>query len=98
MNASFVRVHTPTCSCSFSLVLMILNSLLTTDVWLKSRESVGTGEKEVDDRPARLYKVRDDALLRAAAMDLSPGESRGEALLMREEDTGNLGESPKTFR
>lgn len=77
---------------------MILNSLLTTEVWLKSRESVGTAEKEVDGRPTRLYKARDDALVRAAAMDLSPGEIRGEALLMREEDAGNLGESPKTLR
>lgn len=88
-----------TCSCSFSLVLMTLNSLLTAVVWVKSRESVGTAEKEVADRPTRRYKVRDDAPLRAAPMDLSPGVTRGEAPLMRaEEDAANLGESPKIFR
>lgn len=89
---------TPTCSCSFSLVLMTLNSLLTTEVWVKSRESVGIREKEVEDRPTRLYRFREDALLRDAAMDLNPGEPRGEVLLMREEETENLGESPKIFR
>lgn len=89
---------TPTCSCSFSLVLITLNSLLTTEVWDKSREAVGTVEKEVEVRPPRLYRVTEDALLRDAAMDRRLGEPRGDPPLMREEETGNLGESPKIFR
>lgn len=88
----------PTCSCSFSLVLITLNSLLTTEVWVRSRVSVGNGEKQVDERPARRYKVRDEALLRAAPRDLRPRETRGDALLTYNEEAGNLGESPKTFR
>lgn len=76
---------------------MTLNSLLTTEVWVKSRESVGTREKEAEDRPTRLYAFREGALLRDAAMDRSPGEPRVEALLMREEEAENLGESPKIF-
>lgn len=77
---------------------MTLNSLLTTEVCVKSRESAGTREKEADGRPTRLYKFRADALLRDAAMDRSPGEPRGEAVVMREEGTEDRRESPKIFR
>ncbi|TNN65405.1 hypothetical protein EYF80_024345 [Liparis tanakae] len=40
----------------------------------------------------------EDAPWRDPAMDLSPGEARGEEPPMREEEMGNLGESPKIFR
>lgn len=97
-DPAFVKTIIPTCSCSFSLVLMTLNSLLATEVWVKSRESVGTRAKGLEDRPTRLYAPMEDALLRDVAMDLNPGEPRPEVLLMREEETENLGESPKIFR
>lgn len=76
---------------------MTFSSLLTTEVWPKSRESLGTKEKEVEERPTLLYRPMDVELLRDRAMDLRPEGPREEALLMREEETGNLGESPKIF-
>lgn len=98
VESDWSRVKLPTCNCSFSFVLVTLNSLLTTEVWVKSRDSPGTRENEAEDRPARLYRLRADALLWDTAMDRSPGEPRVEALPMREEETENRGESPKIFR
>lgn len=86
----------PTCSCSFSFVRITLNSLLTTEVWVKSRDPAGTEAKEAEGRPSRRYILTEDAPLRTAVMDLSAGALR-EDPLMREEDAGNLGESPKIF-
>lgn len=77
---------------------MTLSSLLATEVWDRSRESVGTRENVVVDPRTRLYMLREDALLRDTDMDLSTGEPRGEGLLMREEEAENLGESPKILR
>lgn len=76
-----------------------MSSLLATEVWVRSRESVDTGEKEMEGRPLLLYRLVEDALLRVAAMVLKPEDIREEVPpLMRLEETGNLGESPKIFR
>ena len=76
---------------------MALSSLLTTEVWVRSSESVGPGEKE-EVRPVLRYRLSEDAWLRDAAMDLSPGGNREDALPVRDGETGNREESPKSLR
>lgn len=77
---------------------MTLNSLLTREVWLRSRESAGTRENEVVGRPTRLYTLMAVVLLRDGGMERSPAGPREEALPMRDDEREERGESPKIFR
>lgn len=71
---------------------MTLNSLFTTEVWVRSRDSAGLRVKDPEGRPTFRYMLT--VLLWDGGMARSPEVAR----LIRLEDTDIRRESPKIFR